>query len=133
MPHIPRFCARHLLVLFAAASLLSAQAPTAAHGEDFDLEQLALCIADSGAVFYGAHWCPACRKQREFFGSFAALLPYVECYDGSKSEGKTSECHHVGVRSFPTWHYPDGSIVTGAKNPKKLARATGCDGLTSRR
>jgi hypothetical protein len=108
-----------LLALFAGPLPAPAETPG-------DLEALALCIANSGAIFYGAHWCPVCRKQKEYFGEYASLLPYVECYAGTKSEGKSDECRRAGVKKFPTWHFPDGTVVTGAKRPDTLARATGC-------
>jgi hypothetical protein len=100
----------------------------AATGADrqLDLAQLARCIRDSGAVFYGAHWCPVCRKQKEHFDGYAYLLPYVECYDGPKDEGMNAECTKAGIESYPTWVLPGGSVETGAQTPEALAAATGC-------
>ena len=41
---------------------------------------LAQCLADKGATFYGAYWCPHCNNQKLSFGNKAAKkLPYVEC------------------------------------------------------
>jgi hypothetical protein len=41
---------------------------------------LAQCLADKGATFYGAYWCPHCNNQKLAFGSRASKkLPYVEC------------------------------------------------------
>lgn len=60
------------------------------------------------------------------FGAYADRLPYVECYDGPKREGMNDECKEAGIESFPTWHYPDGSVATGSKSPETLAGATGC-------
>jgi thiol-disulfide isomerase/thioredoxin len=108
-----------LLAIFAGSAPAPAEGPS-------DLEALARCIADSGAIFYGAHWCPYCREQKEYFGEYASLLPYVECYAGRKSEGKSAECRSAGVKKFPTWHFPDGTVATGVKRPGTLARATGC-------
>jgi len=34
-------------------------------------DTLAQCIADSGAKFYGAFWCPHCQNQKQAFGSAA--------------------------------------------------------------
>lgn len=119
---MPRVRTLLFLFCFAAGSVLGAPARSG----EIDLEELAQCIADSGAVFYGAHWCPYCKKQKAYFESYASLLPYVECYDAGKRKGMRSECREAGVKSFPTWHYPDGKVVTGARNPKTLARATGC-------
>ena len=111
-----RLAATIVLALLAAA-------PAAA---DVDLAALARCIRESGAVFYGAHWCPVCRAQKDDFDGYAYLLPYVECYDGPKSDGMNQTCKREGIDRFPTWVFPDGSRKTGAREPKSLAAATGC-------
>jgi hypothetical protein len=103
--------------------VLLGMAPAAA---DVDLAGLASCISDSGAIFYGAHWCPVCRKQKEHFDGYSYLLPYVECYDGPKDDGMNEECTKKGIKRFPTWVLPDGSVQTGAQTPEALAAATGC-------
>jgi hypothetical protein len=115
----PEYCAAAL----AVGCLLVAPAGAK---KGLDLEELAACIADSGAVFYGAHWCPYCHEQKESFGPYASLLPYVECYEPGKRKGMLAVCREAGVKSFPTWQFPDGSKATGAKSPEALARATGC-------
>jgi hypothetical protein len=102
-----------------AASPVSAQ--------DRDLGALARCVADSGALFYGAHWCPYCRKQNQSFAGHARLLPYVECYDGPKSQGMNARCRSAGIRSFPTWVFADGRRETGLRSPSQLAADTDCD------
>jgi hypothetical protein len=108
-------------ILFA----LCAAVPAAAD-EQINFGALARCIADSGARFYGAHWCPYCRKQKEYFGGHAGTLPYVECYDGPKSEGMNSRCRREHIQGLPTWVYPDGTRETGVVTPSALAAATGC-------
>lgn len=111
----------------AGLALLGA-VPAGADGEfqGADLAVLARCIAGSGAVFYGAHWCPVCRKQKESFDGYAYLLPYVECYDGPKADGTNARCKDEGIKSFPTWKFPDGRVETGARTPFSLAADTGC-------
>ena len=93
---------------------------------DVDLGGLARCISDRGAIFYGAHWCPVCRSRRSTSTDTAYLLPYVECYDGDKSDGTNDRCKDRASKSFPTWKFPDGSVKTGAQKPEALAAATGC-------
>jgi len=42
--------------------------------------ELAQCLKDKGAKFYGSYWCPHCNNQKLAFGTRAAKkLPYVEC------------------------------------------------------
>ena len=111
---------------FAATTLLALLGAAPAAAADVDLAALARCIRESGAVFYGAHWCPVCRKQKEYFDGYAYLLPYVECYDGPKDEGMNATCEQKSIDRFPTWVFPDGSQKTGAREPQSLAAATGC-------
>jgi len=125
---------RLLLTTPLALLVLFALAPAPGRAEvrvdaDLDLEEVAECVADSGAVFYGAWWCPQCRRQNEYFGEHAGALPYVECYDGARSQGQNDTCHEAGVRAYPTWILDDGRQLRGAQSPLKLASATGCLGL----
>jgi hypothetical protein len=113
---------------FVAAAILFAvfAAVPAAADERIDLRALAQCVADSGALFYGAYWCPFCRKQKDSFGEHAGALPYVECYDGPRSDGMNRRCRRAEIKSFPTWVFADGTRKTGAMSPSALAAATGC-------
>jgi hypothetical protein len=112
-----------LLVCLPAASVVAAEPPPAS---DLDLDVLAACIADSGARFYGAYWCPYCIKQSQYFGEHAERLPYVECYDGPKADGKNKVCEEAEIRGLPTWTFADGSRTIGALRPEELATVTGC-------
>lgn len=90
------------------------------------LDGFAQCIADKGAKFYGAFWCPHCQKQKALFGGSAKLLPYVEC---SLPDGKTRTqvCIDQGIESYPTWILSDDSRLTGAIELEVLAEKTGCE------
>jgi hypothetical protein len=114
-------------LLIAAFLSPSAAAEVNIRG-NLDLGELATCIADSGAVFYGAHWCPVCRRQNAYFEEHADSLPYFECYDGARSEGKNGDCRELGIRSYPTWVFADGRVQPGAMTPLGLAAATDCLG-----
>jgi hypothetical protein len=107
-----------------ALALLGA-APAAAD-EELELGDLARCIRNSGALFYGAHWCPVCARQKEAFERYAGMLPYVECYDGHKSAGMNARCKSMGIKRFPTWLFRDGHRKTGLLDPLELGYETGC-------
>lgn len=111
---------------FAAAAIAFALLTAAPAAGRADLGALAQCITDSGARYYGAHWCPYCRKQNELFGEHASALPYVECYDGSRSGKMNARCKGVDIVGFPTWVFADGKRRSGAMSPRALAAATGC-------
>jgi len=91
---------------------------------NLDPDELAECLRDSGALFYGAHWCPNCRKQLAAFPPDS--LPYVECYDGPRSAGSNATCRDANVSAYPTWVFADGSRRRGALPPAVLAAAAGC-------
>ena len=42
-------------------------------------DAFAQCLANNGATFYGAYWCPHCQATKALFGRSAKKLPYVEC------------------------------------------------------
>jgi thiol-disulfide isomerase/thioredoxin len=71
-------------------------------------DQLAQCITDSGAKFYGAFWCPHCQAQKAMFGKSAKKLPYVEC-STKDGKGQTQICIDQDIKSYPTWVLADGT------------------------
>jgi hypothetical protein len=85
----------------------------------------AQCIADSGAVFYGAFWCPHCQDQKKEFGDSKDLLPYVEC-DANGKDSQAGLCKSKGVKSYPTWEFPDGTMKSGVLTFEELSTATSC-------
>lgn len=99
-------------------------------GKPGKYDTFAQCIKDSGAKFYGAFWCPHCQAQKALFGKSAKLLPYIEC---STPDGQNQQqiCKDVGVTSYPTWFFPNGSSttpdkVTGEQSLAILAEKTSC-------
>lgn len=86
-------------------------------------QTLARHLAQTGARFYGAYWCPACRRQKELFGGAAELLPYVEC-DSRGARARPEACAAAGVKSYPTWTIR-GQRHEGVLSLDQLARASG--------
>lgn len=88
-------------------------------------DELALCLADKGVIFYGAFWCPHCAEQKKIFGPSAKLLPYRECSTPSGA-GQLQECKDAKIESYPTWVFPDGSRASATLSPEALAEKSGC-------
>jgi len=88
-------------------------------------DAFAQCLKDSGAVFYGAFWCPHCQEQKAAFGDSAHLLPYVEC-STPDMKGQTQICKDKGITGYPTWIFKDGSKLSGLVEMKELAEKTAC-------
>jgi len=89
-------------------------------------DTFAQCIADSGAKFYGAFWCPHCKEQEDMFGTAVKKLPYVECSTPDKT-GQTQVCIDKEITGYPTWEFKDGSRATGVQSFQQLSAATGCE------
>ncbi len=88
-------------------------------------DTVAQCIADSGATFYGAFWCPHCQATKAVFGKSAKLLPYVECSQPN-GKGQLPICEEAGVQGYPTWRFADGSELSGERSIAELAAKTNC-------
>ena len=89
-----------------------------------EYETFSQCLADNGATFYGAFWCPHCGDQKELLEN-AASIPYVECSTPDR-RGQTQECVDAGIESYPTWEFADGERLTGTQSLETLAEQTGC-------
>lgn len=87
-------------------------------------DTFATCIKQSGAMFYGAFWCPHCQEQKHLFGDAGRLLPYVECSTPDRQQ--TTACADARITSYPTWSFADGERMTGALPMATLAVKTGC-------
>ncbi len=95
----------------------------AAGPEDPYLKALATHLQDSGARFYGAHWCRACQEQKALFTASAHRLPYVECAPSGPNRPLTPACTVQDIQRFPTW-IVNGQRLTGVVDTKRLARAS---------
>ena len=88
-------------------------------------DDFAQCLADSGAVFYGAYWCPHCNDQKDWMDN-SSNIPYVEC-STPDGRGQIQECADEGITGYPTWKFSDGTEASGAIPLVELAEKTGCE------
>ena len=86
------------------------------------LENLAKCLTEKGAKFYGSSGCGWCNRQKTLFGEASQYLPYVECAD----EKTKHLCEEAEIGPIPTWDFPDGQRVEGFQSIEKLAELSGC-------
>jgi len=87
-------------------------------------DEFSACLADAGANFYGAFWCPHCQEQKELLNN-SKNIPYVEC-STPDSQGQTQVCSDEEIKSYPTWKFSDGSVLTGARQLSDLSEKTNC-------
>ncbi|MFM7088347.1 MAG: thioredoxin domain-containing protein [Candidatus Paceibacterota bacterium] len=115
-----------LLVVGTIVSVVSGFGKVGDDGTPGKYDDLAMCLKEKGAVFYGAFWCPHCQTQKKMFGKSAKLLPYVECStpDGN---GQTQICMEKNIEGYPTWEFADGSRLNGEVSFAALAEKTGCE------
>ncbi len=109
--------------LIGGAKLLEQKKSAVADGR---YTQFAECLAEKGATFYGAFWCPHCQEQKALFGDAASKLPYVECSTADKS-AQTQICIDKKITSYPTWILADGQILNGAISLAELSEKTTCE------
>lgn len=90
--------------------------------------ELARYLQRSGAVMYGAYWCPHCRNQKEIFGKDAwPYVKYVEC--ASQGYGADSAmCLKQGVDGYPEWKFGNGKKGSGELTLDRIAKLSGYKG-----
>ncbi|HTM68910.1 MAG TPA: hypothetical protein VL426_06460 [Candidatus Binatia bacterium] len=88
--------------------------------------ELAQCLTDKGAKFYGAYWCPHCAAQKKLFGKALSKVTYIECAIPGDSTAQTQACKDAGITGYPTWVFADGSRLNGEVSLVDLAEKTGC-------
>src|SRR3954471_20174402 len=90
-----------------------------------DYSTFAKCLASKQVTMYGLYWCEHCAEQKKMFGSAFQYVNYVECgVEGSRAEQPV--CTQAGVKNFPTWKFPDGSLVEGTQPMEFLSGKSGC-------
>lgn len=94
-------------------------------GKPGKLDAFATCIKDSGAIYYGAFWCPNCKNQEALFGRSARLLPRVEC-STPDGKGQLQVCQDANIQGYPTWQFSDGSRESGTQSLERLSEKTSC-------
>ena len=87
------------------------------------VKALAIHLADTGAKFYGAYWCPRCQEQKAMFGASEKRLPYVECSPNGRTGPSSSVCVAKDIDSYPTWII-DGRRYSGLQTTRSLEKAS---------
>lgn len=88
-------------------------------------DSFAQCLSDGGTKMYGAYWCPHCQAQKKLFGSSWDHVTYIECATPGTNQ-QTAECNAAGIKSYPTWVFPDGKTLSGELSLQQLSVFTGC-------
>jgi thiol-disulfide isomerase/thioredoxin len=113
-----------ILVIALIAGLIFVRNNTDRADAVTELDPFVQCLADAGAVFYGAFWCPHCQAQKALLKN-SSKIPYVEC-STADMRGQTPICIEKGVESYPAWEFADGSWANGEQTLEQLSEKTGC-------
>jgi thiol-disulfide isomerase/thioredoxin len=115
-----------LLVIALIAGLIFVRNNTERADRVTALDPFVQCLADAGATFYGAFWCPHCQEQKKILQNSAKINDvYVEC-STADMKGQTPICIEKGIESYPAWEFADGSRANGEQTLEQLAEKTGC-------
>ena len=87
-------------------------------------DEIAKCLTESGAKFYGAFWCPHCSEQKALFGKSLKYVNYIECSTPDRQQ--TAVCQQAVIESYPTWEFSDGTRRSGLVPLVELAQKTAC-------
>lgn len=92
-------------------------------------DEFAKCLAEKGARFYGAFWCPQCAEQKKLFGRSINYVNYIECSTSSRTMKQV--CAEADINGYPTWIFSDSSRAEGVQSLHALAEKTGCQVSTT--
>lgn len=97
---------------------------TAAEGEPApDLVQFAKDLSAAGVQYFGAYWCPACTQQKELFEDGQNELPFFEVTNPDRTLNALGQAE--AITQFPTWKFPDGTVVSGVQSLAQLSALSG--------
>ena len=77
-------------------------------------------MTDQLLTVYGAHWCPDCRRSKQFLGEHQIPYNWVDIELDPKSE-QMIQALNDGKRKIPTIVFPDGRFVTEPSNAELAA------------
>lgn len=72
-------------------------------------------------VLYGAHWCPDCRRSKQFLGENRIPYKWVDIVQDKEGEMFVVEKNN-GKRIIPTIVFPDKSILVEPSNAELAAK-----------
>jgi thioredoxin reductase (NADPH) len=78
-------------------------------------------IDKAGITVYGAHWCPDCRRSKQFLGEHQIPYNWVDIEQDKEGERYIVE-KNDGKRIIPTIEFEDGSILVEPSNAELAAR-----------
>ena len=87
-------------------------------------------MAEGTINFYGAHWCPDCRRSKAFLGEHRVSYRWIDVEQDTEAQSYVRQINN-GKLIIPTILFPDGSILVEPSNAE-LAQKLGLQTKASR-
>jgi thioredoxin reductase (NADPH) len=78
-------------------------------------------IETANITLYGAHWCPDCRRSKQFLGEHQIPYNWVDIEQDEAGEAYVLQVNN-GKRIIPTIEFEDGSILVEPSNAELAAK-----------
>lgn len=78
-------------------------------------------MSDPEIMMYGAHWCPDCRRSKQFLGEHQIPYGWVDIEEDKAGEAYVLEANR-GKRIVPTIVFGDGSVLAAPSNAALAAK-----------
>lgn len=78
-------------------------------------------MPQSSITVYGAHWCPDCRRSKQFLGEHQIPYEWVDIEQDANAEAYVIE-KNEGKRIIPTIVFADGSFLVEPSNAEIAAK-----------
>jgi len=78
-------------------------------------------MSPSSIVVYGAHWCPDCRRSKQFLGEHQIPYEWVDIEQDAAAEAYVIE-KNEGKRIIPTIVFADDSFLVEPSNAEIAAK-----------
>lgn len=71
-------------------------------------------------IFYGANWCPDCRRSKALLDKLGCEYEYIDLEKNPEAAQKVVEIND-GYQTIPTIIFPDGKILVEPSNEQLKA------------
>lgn len=78
-------------------------------------------MSNKKIIFYGADWCPDCRRSKQFLDGRGVAYEYINIEEDPDAAEKVDKINN-GNQSIPTIVFPDGKILIEPSD-KELEKA----------
>jgi thioredoxin reductase (NADPH) len=72
-------------------------------------------------IMYGAHWCPDCKRARQFLGEQRIDYEFIDIDDNPSGQAKVEQ-YNNGKQIIPTLVFEDGTVLVEPSNAELAAK-----------